>query len=107
MIEWLVVAAVVALAGAAATLSNVVRQRVARWLGEHGLRHSALMDAWILLDQQASRIRGQLRLRTRTYGISIVTLDRTLAWTEIDDPDLLAALRSTGRAEARILDQLT
>jgi len=108
MIEWLVVAAVVAIAGAAATtLSSTVRLRVSHWLREHGLNHSALMDAWILLDGTAGRIRGRLRLRTATYGTTVLTLERDFTWDEIDDPVLLAAVRSAGHAETLILDQLT
>ena len=106
MIEWLVIAAVVALAGAAVTLSNEIRQRVASWLREHDLNRSALMKAVILLDRSASGIRGRLQLGTERYGTRTVVLARTFAWSEIDDPALVAALRSAGHARADVLHQL-
>jgi hypothetical protein len=105
VIEWLVIAAVAALAGVVVSLSNDVRQSVAAWLRAHHLAETALMDAWILLDATASGVRVRLRLTTRRYGTQEIVLDRVYRPDQIDDPQVRALLQQRSHAKIRILDQ--
>ncbi|GAA0466026.1 hypothetical protein Ade02nite_47140 [Paractinoplanes deccanensis] len=105
MIEWLVIAGVALLAGAAVSLTQDVQKSVAAWLRSHGLARSALMDAWVVLANTASGIRGRLRLTTRQYGTQVVVLERTYRLDQIDDPQVRALLRAGSHAEMNVLDQ--
>lgn len=103
---WFLVAAVVAAAGAALTVSlwHDISDRVASWLRERGLEKSSLMDAWLRLDKKISGVRATLRLVTRQHGVQEVVLERPYRLDQIDDPEVRALLTSRSTAQVNVLE---
>ncbi|MEU7882980.1 hypothetical protein [Microbispora bryophytorum] len=105
---WLVVAAVVAAAGAAtATIVfwNSVRTTVAAWLHRNNLHTSALMSATVLLDRIAVGVRRRVRVQTRTHGVRVIA-DEELTLDQVDDPKVKAQLARDGHLNIDIMHHL-
>jgi hypothetical protein len=86
-----------------ASLSNDVRQRVARWLRQHGLAKSVLMDAVVLLDKADSGIRARVRVTARNRPSEVLSIEKTYRYDQITDPQLRAELNQRGHAEQNVL----
>jgi len=95
------VAGVGALVGA--SLRKDIRQRVARWLREHHLSESKLMDAVLLLDNIDSTIRAKVRVLARDRPAEVLQIERTYSESDIKDPMLLAELRKHQHAEQNVM----
>lgn len=101
LIFYAIAAAIAAAIGA--SLSSDVKQRVARWLREHGLAKSALMDAVVLLDQVGATIKARVRVTASTRSSETLTIEKTYSYDQITDPQLRAELTRSGHAEQNVL----
>jgi hypothetical protein len=96
-----VVAGVAALIGA--SLMKDAQRQVARWLRQHGLAKTQLMDAVVLLDQVGSIIRSSVRVKVAQRPAETLRIERAYSISDIKDTSLLAALRERQHAEVDIM----
>src|ERR1700742_396473 len=100
----LIIAAVIAFGALlSVTLLKDVQQRVARWLREHGLANSALMEAVVFLDKVGTTIRGRVKVTTRAQGTEVLALERTYSIDQIKDQNLRAELLQQEHAQQNVL----
>jgi hypothetical protein len=82
-----------------------IREKVAGWLRNRGLQKSALMDAWIVLDNLVTTVRCTIFVKTQTTVTQKVS-ETTYSRDEIrqKDPDVYAELQKRGNLETNIMD---
>jgi hypothetical protein len=81
---------------------DTIRDYVAGWLRNNGLSRSALMDAWILLDQVVSGIRCRLYAK-RTTG-RVESTETVFDVESIDDQEVLNELKRRGMVKRQVLE---
>jgi hypothetical protein len=80
-----------------------VKLTVARWLREHGLSNSYLMDAVVLLDKVGSDIQVSVRITAKTQPAQTIRTERTYSISKVTNPAVRAELEKHGHAEQNVL----
>jgi hypothetical protein len=101
LVIYVIAAAVAAAIGS--SLSNDVRQRVARWLRQHGLAKSVLMDAVVLLDKMSTGVKASVKITAKNRPIEVLSIEKTYRYEQITDPQLRSELNRRGHAEQNVL----
>lgn len=83
-----------------------IREEVKDWLHEQGLNNTLLMDAWVEISQFADAVVKKVKVRTATTGEQTVS-EKTYRLDEVDDPDVLAALKRNGYYRKNIMDMFS
>lgn len=107
---FLLIGAVATLVGGAYLISKFwkdIRETVASWLRRRGLQKSALMDAWVILDNLVVGVSCKIFVNTRETGTQKIS-ETTYSDAEIreKDPELYKELQKRGNLEANVMDLL-
>jgi hypothetical protein len=68
-----------------------VANEIASWLRSRGLEKNSLMDAWVQLDRQMTKIRSRVFVKNRRGEVIQVSV-KTLSLEQVDDPEVRALL---------------
>lgn len=81
-----------------------IRETVAAWLRARGLQESALMDAWVVLDNLVTVIRRKIFVKAKQTGEQKISeTTHTLDEIRESDPDVYAEIEKRGQVKQNIM----